>query len=883
MSLEDRSFNGLGIDKLINELSLLKENKVTPKEFLVKKSSILEANINQKNILKILNTRSNINDALIIYASKIFNISSDEITLIAVGGYGRKEFYPKSDTDLLILINNQKKDQYKRNIANFLAYLWDIGIEVSHSTRTIKECIAEGSKDISIATTLLESRYICGSKIMFENLIKTIDDSKSFWNKKDFYQEKIHEQIKRHLQFNNTAYNLEPDIKNGPGSLRDLHTIFWLCKKLLGINKIEELLDHHILTEKQLQQLINSRDFLSLIRYSLHSLTKRAENRLLFEYQKKLAKQLHYKDQDHLIGVEIFMQDYYKSASTISRMNEIILQILKQNILETNNKKAKSINQSFQIKNQLVGLKDGIRFKDRPSLLLEIFLLFQKDKDIEGIDARTIGLITNNLHLIDEDFRKTTEHRDIFLEILKAPEGVTHELRRMNLYGVLGSYLPAFGLIEGRMQYDLFHAFTVDEHTLFVVSNLRRLALNRFNHEFPEDSQKMQAIESPEILYIAGLFHDIAKGRGGDHSVIGADEAEVFCLDHGLTNYDSKVVSWLVMNHLVFSLTAQKKDIYDPNVIRELALLIGDELRLDYLYLLTVCDVRATNPNLWNSWKKRLFDDLYLLTKKALREGLEEPIDKEELIKEKITLTKTELSNYQFENVEDFLSYFDDDYFIKFNMDEILRQSLVMLSRNITNKAEDIIDISAMDNEDYFYAFVFTQIDNESFYKITSIFEQEGVSVRDAKVVRVNEEYCIYNFYFDHVRTMKDEINQKNISIKKYINKAITSDIFLAQSRPQTLSRRLRSFDKKVNISFSEDLIHNRTVMEISCIDRPGLLSDISKILKEESIWIQSAKIATIGERADDIFYLNNSKKECIDQSIYENLKQKINDSIKVI
>ena len=883
MSLEDRSFNGLGIDKLINELSLLKENKVAPKEFLVKKSSILEANINQKNILKILNTRSNINDALIIYASRIFNVSSDEITLIAVGGYGRKEFYPKSDTDLLILINNQKKDQYKKNIANFLAYLWDIGIEVSHSTRTIKECIAEGSKDISIATTLLESRYICGSKIMFENLIKTIDDSKSFWNKKDFYQEKIHEQIKRHLQFNNTAYNLEPDIKNGPGSLRDLHTIFWLCKKLLGINKIEELLDHHILTEKQLQQLIDSRDFLSLIRYSLHSLSKRAENRLLFEYQKKLAKQLHYKDQDHLIGVEIFMQDYYKSASTISRMNEIILQILKQNILETNNKKAKSINQSFQIKNQLVGLKNGIRFKDRPSLLLEIFLLFQKDKDIEGIDARTIGLITNNLHLIDEDFRKTTEHRDIFLEILKAPEGVTHELRRMNLYGVLGSYLPAFGLIEGRMQYDLFHAFTVDEHTLFVVSNLRRLALNRFNHEFPEDSQKMQAIESPEILYIAGLFHDIAKGRGGDHSVIGADEAEIFCLDHGLTNYDSKVVSWLVMNHLVFSLTAQKKDIYDPNVIRELALLIGDELRLDYLYLLTICDVRATNPNLWNSWKKRLFDDLYLLTKKALREGLEEPIDKEELIKEKITLTKTELSNYQFENVEDFLSYFDDDYFIKFNMDEILRQSLVMLSRNITNKAEDIIDISAMDNEDYFYAFVFTQIDNESFYKITSIFEQEGVSVRDAKVVRVNEEYCIYNFYFDHMRTMKDEINQKNISIKKYINMAITSDTFLAQSRPQTLSRRLRSFDKKVNISFSEDLIHNRTVMEISCIDRPGLLSDISKILKEESIWIQSAKIATIGERADDIFYLNNSKKECIDQSIYENLKQKINDSIKVI
>jgi [protein-PII] uridylyltransferase len=717
---------------------------------------------------------------------------------------------------------------------------------------------------------------------MFENLIKTIDESKSFWSNKDFYQEKVDEQIKRHLQFNNTAYNLEPDIKNGPGSLRDLHTIFWLCKKFLGIDKIEELLNHNILTEKQLQQLINSRNFLSLIRYSLHSETKRAENRLLFEYQKKLAKQLNYEDQDHLIGVEIFMQDYYKSARTISRMNEIILQTLKQQFLEKSDKKAKDINQNFQIKNQLVGIKDGISFKDKPALLLEIFLLFQKNKDVEGIDAKTIGLITNNLHLINKDFRRKIEHKEIFLEILKAPEGVTHELRRMNLYGVLGHYIPAFGLIEGRMQYDLFHAFTVDEHTLFVVSNLRRLALTRFNHEFPEDSQKMQAIESPEILYIAGLFHDIAKGRGGDHSIIGAEEAEVFCLDHGLTNYDSKVVSWLVMNHLVFSLTAQKKDIYDPNVIRDLALLIGDELRLDYLYLLTVCDVRATNPTLWNSWKKRLFDDLYLLTKKALREGLEEPIDKEELIREKISLTKNELNNHEFQNVENFLSYFDDDYFIKFNMNEILKQSLVMINRNIPNKAQDIIDISAIDNEDYFYAFVFTQIDNESFYKITSIFEQEGVSVRDAKVVRVNEEYCIYSFYFDHMRTMKDEINQKNETINKCINKAMASDSFSAQSGSQILSRRLRSFDKKVDISFSEDLIHNRTVMEITCIDRPGLLSNISKIFKEESIWIQSAKIATIGEKADDIFYLNNSKKECIDQSIYESLKTKINDSLKV-
>ena len=879
MSLENNSHS---VDKFLCDFSSLKENKISPKEFLETKSLTLEDSISKTNIFDVLTARSNINDALVLFAAEIFNLLSDEISLIAVGGYGREEFYPKSDTDLLILINNKKKDKYKKNIAQFLAYLWDIGIEASHSTRTIKECISEGSKDITVATSLLESRYICGSKLMFENLINKINENKSFWDNKDFYQEKIDEQIKRHSQFNNTAYNLEPDIKNGPGSLRDFHTIFWLCKKFLGINYIEELLNHSILTKKQLEQLIASRNFLALIRYKLHSLTKRAENRLLFEYQKQLAKHFNYEDRDHLLGVEYFMQDYYKSARTISRMNEIILQILNQNFLKIKDTNATAINQSFQIKNQLVGLKDDANFEDRPALLLEIFLLFQKNKEIKGIDAKTIGSITNNLYLIDESFRKKTEHRNIFLEILKAPEGVTHELRRMNLYGVLGSYLPAFGLIEGRMQYDLFHAFTVDEHTLFVVSNLRRLALTRFNHEFPEDSQKMQSIESPEILYIAGLFHDIAKGRGGDHSILGADEAEMFCLDHGLTNYDSKVVSWLVMHHLVFSLTAQKKDIYDPNVIRDLALLIGDELRLDYLYLLTVCDVRATNPNLWNSWKKRLFDDLYLLTKKALREGLEEPIDKDELIKEKILLTKNNLNRHKYRNVESFLTYFDDDFFIKFNIKEILMQSLVMLNENIPNNPKDIINISAMDNEDYFCAFIFTIIDNDSFYKITSIFEHEGVSVRDAKVVRVNSEYCIYNFYFDHIKMINDEIKQKNEVIKEKIKNAISSPIFSIQNGSHKLSRRLRSFDKKIDISFSEDLIHNRTVMEISCIDRPGLLSVISRILKEESVWIQSAKIATIGERADDIFYLNNENKQCIDQSQYKNIEQKINASIKI-
>ena len=863
----------------------------TCKTFLENESSLIDQKLNRDNINKILNARTKINDiAVIKIAEKFFENQEEYISVIAIGGYGRKELYPFSDTDLLILIEDRKKKSLQKHIREFLTFLWDVGIEVSHSTRSLNECIKEGKKDVSVATSLIESRYLYGSEDLFKRFLKKINKNRSFWKNERFLKEKILEQNHRHLQFNNTAYNLEPNIKNGPGGLRDLHNIFWIAKKAYSINSIEELENLKILTKEQVIDFKSSWALLSRIRYSLHKITNRSENRLLFDYQRTLASEFGYKDQKHLLAVEVFMQDYYKAAKSISRLNEISLQILKQKIIRKGRGYSISPFGEFEVYNNLIGLKKDISFSDNPSLLLEIFVWVQiKHEHIEGIQSDTINQIIENLDLINNSFRNNAWNRTLFLNILTAPKGVTHELKRMNLYGVLGLYIPSFGKIEGRMQYDLFHAFTVDEHTLNVVSNLRRLALTRFDHEYPDDSIKMQSIEKQEILYIAGLYHDIAKGRGGDHSTIGAEEAEKFCLDHGLTNYDSKLVSWLVKNHLVFSLTAQKKDIYDPHVIEEFSKIIGDESRLDYLYLLTVSDVRATNPSLWNSWKERLFNDLYRLTKNSLRTGLENPIDKKSIVREKKELAKEHLLNLSKDKraINGLLEQFKENYFLKFNQDEINNQMGFLLNEQEFGSNLDLINLSQSQADEFVSIFVLTDISNENFFLITSVLEEKNLSIRDAKVVQLNSKQCIFNFYIDYpmheggpFQLSLGEVEEYNLEIKSLLIKRLDTKESTTKKKNKPLPRKLRSFETEIQITFLTDTVNKRTVMELVCLDRPGLLLDISKVFKDENIWIESAKIATIGERAEDVFYLRDNNQEMISEKIYPNLEESLRNSL---
>src|SRR6186713_49254 len=553
-------------------------------------------------------------------------------TLAAVGGYGRGELHPHSDVDILILVPAAPDDAGRGVIERVVTFLWDINLEVGHSVRTVAQCAEESAADVGVMTTLVEARLLAGNAELLAAMRAAVSADR-VWPIKAYFEAKVAEQQDRHFKANDTAYNLEPNVKTGPGGLRDIQTIAWVAKRHFGASSLDELMTHGFLSASELRKLKQAQSFLWKVRFGLHVVTGRREDRLLFDHQIKLAQMFGYEDASYTLAVEQFMQRYYRTVMDVMLLNELLLQLFREAIL-SESEPPRPLNARFQVRNGSLEAVSSDVFARTPSAILEMFVLLQQNPDINGVRASTMRAVARNLWLIDEEFRQNPRHHRLFLDILRAPVGVTHELRRMNNYGVLGRYIPAFGRIVGRMQYDLFHAYTVDAHTLFVLSNLRRLSLPKYDHELPQLSAIMQTLPKPEIAYLAALFHDIAKGRGGDHSQLGAVDAEAFCLEQGLSRYDARLVSWLVGNHLELSVTAQKQDISDPEVINAFARKVGDETHLDYLYTLTSADVRGTNPKLWNSWKASLFQEFYERVKRALRRGLESPIDTDELTRE---------------------------------------------------------------------------------------------------------------------------------------------------------------------------------------------------------------------------------------------------------
>src|SRR6186713_3548765 len=553
-------------------------------------------------------------------------------TLAAVGGYGRGELHPHSDVDILILVPETPDDAGRGVVERVVTFLWDINLEVGNSVRTVAQCAEESIADVGVMTTLVEARLLAGNAELLAAMRAAVSADR-VWPIKAYFEAKVAEQQDRHFKANDTAYNLEPNVKTGPGGLRDIQTIAWVAKRHFGASSLDELMTHGFLSASELRKLKQAQSFLWKVRFGLHVVTGRREDRLLFDHQIKLAQMFGYEDASYTLAVEQFMQRYYRTVMDVMLLNELLLQLFREAIL-SETAPPRPLSPRFQVRNDYLEAVNEELFARTPSTLLELFVVLQQNPDVKGVRASTIRAINKNLWLIDEEFRQNPRNHRLFLEILRAPAGVTHELRRMNTYGVLGRYIPAFGRIVGRMQYDLFHAYTVDAHTLFVLSNLRRLSIARYDHELPAASRIMQSLPRTEIVYLAALFHDIAKGRGGDHSELGGVDAEAFCLEQGLSPYDARLVAWLVRQHLTLSVTAQKKDIGDPAVVNEFARLVGDESRLDYLYLLTVADVRGTNPKLWNSWKASLFHDFYERVKRALRRGIEQPVDHEELVAE---------------------------------------------------------------------------------------------------------------------------------------------------------------------------------------------------------------------------------------------------------
>ncbi len=818
---------------------------------------------NEERVEVLVRERARLIDALLMRAWRHkLGAHSEVLCLMAVGGYGRGELLPASDVDLMILMPDRfDPEPLKEALSDFITFLWDVGLEIGHSIRTLADCRREAKADITVTTALMEARPLCGPAELSDRLADTISPAR-LWPVEAFFEAKLEEQVRRHHRYHDTAYNLEPNVKGSPGGLRDIQTIAWVTQRQFSTRSLAELVEQGFLTGTEYQSLLEGQRFLWRIRFGLHLLAGRREDRLLFDSQLKLAGMFGYEDATYTLAVEQFMQRYYRTVKELSRLNEMLLQLLREAVTTRRRKQSPTvINERFHIERKYLAVRDEGVFARDPCSLLELFLVMQDHQHLRGVSAGTIRLVRSHLHLIDEQFRQNPRNHRMFLQILRAPVGVVHELRRMNRYGVLGLYIPSFGRIVGRMQYDLFHTYTVDEHTLFVVNNIRRFALTRFDHEYPYCSEIMQALPKPEVAYLGALFHDIAKGRGGDHSELGAVDAEAFCLEQGLSQYDARLVAWLVRHHLLLSVTAQKKDISDPQVLNEFARIVQDQTHLDYLYVLTVADVRATNPELWNSWKASLFTELYQLTRQTFRRGLTKPVDREQLIEGTQSGARRALRERGIEGaaVDKVWQHLDDEYFLRHGDGEVAWHTRLLADVEMSDGAPDqtLVAVRRDDARGGTSVFVFTPYEADNLACCTAVMDELGLSVLDARISRLDSGYSLDSYMVLEADGGLITDATRLAQLQSALRDALSSD---KQTRvTRKASRQVRMFATATEISFLDDGQNQRTIMELVSRDRPGLIFDVANVLNDAGILLHTARITTLGERAEDVFYLTTA------------------------
>ena len=806
-----------------------------------------------------------------------------DLALVAVGGYGRAELLPRSDIDLLILIESDTGNAHDEALGRFVTWLWDLGLDLGHSVRTIEECIAQARDDITVITNLIESRLIDGNPALYDAMVAGTAPDR-MWDGRSFFEAKLEEQHRRHQRFHDTAYNLEPNIKENPGGLRDIQMVGWVAKRHYDARTLHDLAQRGFLTPEEYRALVDGQAFLWRIRFALHMLNRRKEDRLLFDHQLAVARRLGFERPGDEANqtIERFMKDYYRTVQELNRLNELLLQLFREQILHADETgEPRRLNRRFQVRRGFLEAVDDRVFVRYPFALLEVFLLMAQHPELEGVRATTIRLIRHHRHLIDEDFRHDLRCRSLFMELIRQPRGVTHELRRMNRYGVLAAYIPAFAHIVGQMQFDLFHAYTVDEHTLFVVRNIRRMSLPEFANELPLPSQVTASLPKLELLILAGLFHDIAKGRGGDHSELGEEEARAFCRLHELGERDTELVAWLVRHHLLMSTTAQHRDISDPDVIMEFAVRVGTTERLDYLYALTVADIRGTNPTLWTSWKDALLRELYQAARALLRQGLARSPDIDEIVKRTLNEARERLAamGYPLDAIDGVWLRFEQEYFLRHSVDEIVWQTDVILRRDPNETVTIAIrDVSERGGTEIF---IYMPTRTGLFEQVTGLFDRLGLNTVDARILTTHDGWVLDTY-------LVTDRNEKPIrdphqleQIRGRLEASLATPATVTELPRLGLPRKYRHFPVRTRIRFSRDPRGERTLMELFTTDRPGLLSLVGHAITRCGADLENARIATFGHRVEDVFYLTDegggpitdaARLDCIRDTILEGL-----------
>ncbi len=827
------------------------------RERLKTQQSALQAEFFQhKNTAQLLKKLTQLIDKTLKEAWLQTNIhggAGAHVNLVAVGGYGRGELFPYSDIDLLILLPNEVTAEQNQAIEAFIGLLWDIGLNVGHSVRTLQECLSEAKQDVTVQTNLLESRLLAGNKVNYQKFTKSIND---LMQPAAFFTAKFKEQDSRHAKFNDTAYSLEPNIKESPGGLRDLHMILWLARSQnLGKNWLE-LAKNKLISTTELRQIKRHESNLQMLRIRLHYLAKRREDRLLFDFQNTLADELGLLNTERKRASEQLMQNYYRSVKYINLINEIILKSLE---ITLNNEPVEiiSINDRFQAENGLLTATSAQLLQKQPAAILESFLLLQQHPKLKGMSANLLRELQRVKKIVNRDFRNSSENKTLFLKILSQANGVNHSLRRMNNYGILGQYIPAFGRIIGQMQHDLFHVYTVDEHILNVLANLRRFAKPELKHEFPLCSQLFENFENPYLLYLAALFHDIAKGRGGDHSSLGTLDAKRFCKLHNLPKEDTNLVAWLVESHLKMSSTAQKSDLSDPNIIEQFAKFVKTQKRLKALYLLTVADIRGTSPVVWNAWKARLLESLFYATKRVLNDetfSVQQAIEiRQQEAAEKLTKYGLQPQSYKglWDNV-------GEVYFMRFEPDEIAWQSRLLTPH--IRSATPIIRARLSPTGDGIQAMIYMLDQDDLFARICNFFDRMAYNIVQAKIYTTNHGYALNSF------TVLDQ-SGKSVSysgLLKFIEAELTEKVLATTALEAPLegrvSRQVKHMPFATQVKISAETNGLNHTLEIVAGDRPGLLAKIAFIFLQLGVDLHNAKINTLGNRAEDSFLISAKK-----------------------
>jgi [protein-PII] uridylyltransferase len=771
------------------------------------------------------------------------------ITLVAVGGYGRGQLFPYSDVDLLVLLPGAADADLTGKLEQFIGMLWDIGLEVGPSVRTIDECIALSARDVTVQTNLLEARFLYGNQKLYARFDK---EFQRHLDPKQFYKAKQLEQEQRHARYHDT--NLEPNLKEVAGGLRDLHNILWISKAAgIGL-KWSDLSRRDVITRREATLLSKNESFLQNLRIRLHYLARRREERLVFDVQTELAGLMGFRDTAHRRASEHLMQRFYRTAIEIGQLNTIVLQNLRNLIYPTRQRAVQPLNERFHIRNELLEACDEALFRRDPGAMLEAFVLLQQHHQLKGMTAETLRALWRASNQINPAFRRNPAHRELFMSILRSPTRVINALHQMNDYSVLGHYIPAFGRIVGQMQHDLFHVYTVDEHILKVIRNLCRFTVPELAHEFPLCSRIMSDFDKPELLYVAGLFHDIAKGRGGDHSVLGKSDALRFCRDHGLVSSDAELVAWLVENHLIMSATAQKQDLTDPEIIASFASRVGDERHLVALYLLTVADIRGTSPKVWNAWKGKLLEDLFMLTRRHLS-GDQHSIASSLQQRQEAAKVKLRLYDIEEQVLERFWTQLDVAYFLRHDVDEIAWHARLLHFR--VDTAVPVVKARFSPAGEGLQVTIYVRDQKDLFARICNFFERINHSIVEAKIYTTRHGYALDSFQILDAGGKRQQDSELINHIETDLVRRLLIPTVIEPASEGRVSRQLRHFPISPEISIESDERGAYQVMQILAGDRPGLLSRVALTLIQYGINLHTAKINTLGDRAEDVFLIN--------------------------